>query len=160
MFSKNQQQSLNELGIQVLALQTNDTDEQASASPATRTMATDAELTNNHTKPEQRTTRPPLSSLLKPSQTGNPAEAAATASVPVKLLSWHKVAENFIGDLKVLFPQIVLNEDKLHLTDQKVWVLKSDLVAPMVDGKSLNTGLPTNLSVDERKLVWQWLVQA
>ena len=70
--------------------------------------------------------------------------------------TWSQVSNDFISDLKILFPNLSVQSTQLQLTSNVVWQLQLNC------GVSFNNGLlisepPSKLSISAKKKLWMHL---
>lgn len=78
---------------------------------------------------------------------------AVAASEQPSSLSWSVVADCFVKDVKSLFPNAVLSEHGLALSDNFVWLLNETNDIKLSE-QTLLTPLPSLLSVEQKKALW------
>lgn len=74
----------------------------------------------------------------------------------VEPISWDSVAQTWFDDLKVLFPQLQVKEQVLHLNTSLRWQLV-DLENVNINAKQITTRSPKDLTVNEMSTIWQFL---
>ncbi|MBU2881667.1 hypothetical protein KO525_16970 [Psychrosphaera sp. B3R10] len=159
MYSNLQQQALAELGIQVLDLQSNHQVTQQQDPAELKVTSLNHEANNTSTLQPNRanssttisSSRPSLSSLLtKP----NTQQAAKPTIV---YLPWDKVDKEWLTDLRVLFPNLVVEADKLQLNGQLAWRLISEPNQVSFEFPQLTTSPLESLSAHNKKAIWAFL---
>lgn len=73
-------------------------------------------------------------------------------------LDWQTQAQELLTDLLSLFPNLQIDSDKLHLTNELTWELKTD-EALTTSQSCICSDLPETLSIQDKRQIWQHLQQ-
>lgn len=94
---------------------------------------------------------------LKEGFTQSQSSNRSTPETQDKPISWNSVANAWLDDLRVVFPNLQVNDHLLQLNESLTWQLV-DIEGVEINKNLIKTGTPITLTVKQMSEIWLFLL--